>query len=392
MNAIASRPIYLDYHATTPVDPRVAAVVLHHLTEVFGNASSADHVMGDEAENAVEEARSQVAGLMDVSPEEVIFTSGATESMNLALQGFAHRFYRQEGRAPKVAISAVEHRAAIETARALAKANRISLTLLPVDNEAQIDLDALRQAADDGVELVCIMAANNEVGTLYPLHDIGAITQSVGATFLCDAAQAAGKVELSATRLGINFVALSAHKIYGPKGIGALIVRRGSSIDPIMFGGGHERGIRPGTINVAGVAGLGEACRLRRMEMRTDETAIAQLRDRLEVDLLRRIDGVVVNGSRANRLAGNLHISVPDVPNGAIIARLRDKLAIATGAACTSGVDAPSHVLQAMGLPHPVQDGALRLGLGKFTTSAEIDAAADLLDDAVSNARKALRT
>jgi len=235
------------------------------------------------------------------------------------------------------------------------------------------------------------MAANNEVGTLYPVDTIGAIAAAVGASFLCDATQAVGKVLLSGTKSEMTFAAFSAHKIYGPMGVGALVVRRGSLIDPLWFGGGHERAIRPGTVNVPGVVAFGEACRLRRLEMKADETAIGVLRDSLQHDLLARIDGLVVNRHR-ERLAGNLHISIPGVPNGAIIARVRDKLAIATGAACTSGVEGPSHVLQAMGLSERIQDGALRLSLGKFTTADEISDASDILHAAVTETRQALRS
>jgi cysteine desulfurase len=383
--------IYLDYHATTPVDPRVAAAVLHYLTKEFGNASSADHVFGDEAERAVTWARAEVARLVDVSPEEIIFTSGATESVNLGFQGFVSRFTRETRRTPRVVISAVEHRAVLETARALAKAGRITLIVLPVDREAQVDLDILRRVAKSGVDLVCIMSANNEVGTLYPVDDIGAIVGAAGASFLCDATQAIGKVPLSATRSQMTFVAFSAHKIYGPMGVGALVVRRGTKIDPLWFGGGHERAVRPGTINVPGVVAFGEACRLRCLEMSEDEPAIAALRDTLQRDLLDGIDGLVVS-QHARRLAGNLHISIPDVPNGAIIARVRHKLAIATGAACTSGIESASHVLQAMGLSQQIQDGALRLGLGKFTTASEIREVADILETAATETRRTLRS
>lgn len=384
-----ARPIYLDYHATTPTDPRVAAVVLHHLTTAFGNASSADHAFGDEAEAAVEAARAEVAALVNAPPAAVVFTSGATESLNLALQGFTAALARA-GHRPRLAVSPVEHRAVLDTCAHLAREGRAELRWLRVDDRARLDLDHVEDVCRAGVDLVVAMAANNEVGTLYPVDAVGALAEAHGAAFLCDATQAAGKVPLLATRSGVTFLALSAHKFYGPKGAGALVVRRGAPLEAALRGGGHERGLRSGTLNVPGIAGLGEAARLRRAEMAADEPAIARRRDTMEATLLDAIPGLVVNGDRAARLAGNLHVSVPDVPNGAVVARLRERVALATGAACSSGVEAPSHVLRAMRLPQPIQDGALRLSLGKFTTDEDVSRAAAALAEAVHAARSAI--
>lgn len=381
-----ARPIYLDYHATTPTDPRVAAVVLHHLTTAFGNASSADHAFGDEAEAAVEAARAEVAALVDVPPSWVVFTSGATESLNLAIQGFTAALARA-GRRPRLAVSPVEHRAVLDTCEHLARDGRVELRYLRVDECARLDLDHLGEVCRAGVDLVAVMAANNEVGTVYPVDAVGALAEAHGAAFLCDATQAAGKVPIAAARAGVTFLTLSAHKFYGPKGVGALIVRRGAPLEAAQRGGSQERGMRSGTLNVPGIAGLGEAARLRRLEMVADEAAVAGRRDTLEAALIDHIPGLIVNGDRAARLAGNLHVSVPGAPNGAVVARLRDRVALATGAACSSGVEAPSHVLRAMGLPEALQDGALRIGLGKFTTDAELAAAAPLIAGAVHGAR-----
>ncbi len=234
------------------------------------------------------------------------------------------------------------------------------------------------------------MAANNEIGTIYPMQAIAQIAQRYHVPVLCDGSQAVGKIPIQFENWGITYLAISAHKLYGPKGMGALVVRKNCRLEPLIFGGGHQRGMRSGTLNVPGIVGLGEACRLRSLEMATDERAIATKRDRLQNLLLEKITGLVINGDTANRLAGNLHISIPDIPNSAVIARIRHHLAISTGSACSSGVEAPSHVLQALQLPQALTDGALRIGLGKFTTEAEVDRASSLLTDAIMQIRQIL--
>lgn len=385
-------PIYLDHHATTPVDPRVAAVVVHHMTEAFGNASSKDHVYGDEADAAVAEARSHVAALVDASPRTVVFTSGATESLNLALQGFVRaRLTRSESSGPvRIALSPVEHPAVLDVCDYLQIRGEASLHMLHVDGFGRIDLDAVERACADGMDLLVVMAANNEIGNVYPLAEAGAIARKHGVPFLTDATQAAGKVELRMRDWGISMLALAGHKMYGPKGVGALIVDPDIHIEPLFRGGGHQRGLRSGTLNVPGIAGLGEACRLRTMEMAIDEPTIAIRRDRLQSLLLDRVPGLVVNGDPENRLAGNLHLSLPDVPSAAVVARLRDHVALARGSACASGVDAPSHVLTALGLPTPLVRGSLRLGLGRSTSNAETDAAAGWISEAIHDVRRAM--
>jgi cysteine desulfurase len=234
------------------------------------------------------------------------------------------------------------------------------------------------------------MAANNEIGNIYPIGAIAQIAQRHSIPFLCDASQAVGKIPIHFEEWGITYLAISAHKLYGPKGCGALVVRKGHHLEPIIFGGGHQKGMRSGTLNVPGIVGLGEACRLRQIEMEADEKAIASKRDRLQTLLLNRIPGLVINGDTTSRLAGNLHISIPDIPNSAVIARVRSKLAISTGSACSSGIETPSHVLRALGLSDTVIEGALRIGLGKFTTDAEIDQAAEILFTAVSQTLHAI--
>jgi cysteine desulfurase len=234
------------------------------------------------------------------------------------------------------------------------------------------------------------MAANNEIGNIYPIQQVGQIAKKYNIPFLCDASQAVGKIPMNFEEWGITYLTISAHKLYGPKGSGALVVRRGYQLNPIVFGGGHQKGLRSGTLNVPGIVGLGEACRLRLLEMEEDEKAIADLRDKLQGLLLDKIPDLVINGDLSSRLAGNLHISIPDVPNSAIIARVRQKLAISTGAACSSGVEAPSHVLQAMNLPTEIIEGALRIGIGKFTKIEEIEQAAEILSLAVQQTRQAM--
>jgi cysteine desulfurase len=371
--------IYLDYHATTPVDPRVAEKVMYYMTTAFGNANSVDHGYGDESSQAVKQARQQVTELINASPREIIFTSGATESINLVIQGHIAK----QNKPSKIIVSPVEHKAVLDTCNALEKKGIAKIIGLKVNQQAQIDLDYLEKVCSDGADLLCVMAANNEVGTIYPIQIIGEIAQKSQIPFLCDASQAVGKIPINFQDWGITYLTLSGHKLYAPKGIGALVFRKGYHLEPMIYGGGHQQGIRSGTLNVPGIVGLGEACRLRQLEMLEDENAIALLRDRLQALFIERIPDLVINGDINSRLAGNLHISIPGVPNTAIIARVRSKLAISTGAACSSGTPAPSHVLRALGLSSELLDGALRIGIGKFTTSEEIDKAAEILSQAV---------
>lgn len=381
--------IYLDYHSTTPVDTRITDKMLYYMTTAFGNADSTDHAYGDEAKKAVSQASTDVAKLVGASPKEVIFTSGATESINLAIQG-SITINNSAKTKPYIAVSPVEHKAVLDTCNMLIKKNLIEVINLQVDSKGRLDLDYFERVCAAGISLLSIMAANNEVGNIYPIQGIGQIAQKYNIPFLCDASQAVGKIPINFEKWGITYLAISAHKLYGPKGSGALVVRRGSQLNPILFGGGHQKGLRSGTLNVPGIVGLGEACRLRMLEMEEDEKAIAALRDKLQSLLLDKIPGLVINGDVSNRLAGNLHISIPDVPNSAIIARVRQKLAISTGAACSSGVEAPSHVLQAMNLSPEIIEGALRIGIGKFTKIEEIEQAAEILSLAVQQTRQAM--
>jgi cysteine desulfurase len=357
------------------------------MTTDFGNASSTDHPWGDRAETAIKQAAKQVADLIGASPRELVWTSGATESINLAIQG---SLAPNPTKPHRIGLLPIEHKAVLDTSRALEKRGWAELVYLQVDSKGRLDLEHLEQVCAEGLSLLCVMAANNEIGTLYPIQKIGQIAQHYGIPFLCDGSQAVGKIPIQFEAWGITYLAISAHKLYGPKGVGALVVRRGYQLEPLIFGGGHQQGMRSGTLNVPGIVGLGEACRLRSLEMEEDERAIGSRRDRLQQILTEEIPGLIVNGDCDSRLAGSLHISVPGVPNSAIIARIRSKLAISTGSACSSGVEAPSHVLQALGLPADMVEGALRIGIGKFTTDTQIDQAAEVLANAVHAIRQAM--
>jgi cysteine desulfurase len=376
-------PIYLDYHSTTPVDPRVAEKVCYYMTTAFGNASSIDHVYGDEAKKAVKEAKKQIAELINSSAQEIIFTSGATESINLVIQGLIHQISSPQ--LPRLIVSAVEHKAVLDTCNALAKKGLAEIIWLKVDSQARLDLEHLEQVCSNGASLLCVMAANNEVGNIYPIAKIGEIAQKYQIPFLCDASQAVGKIPLNFQDWGITYLTISGHKLYAPKGVGALVIRKGHHLQPLIYGGGHQKGLRSGTLNVPGIVGLGEACRLRQLEMKEDENAIAFLRNKLQTLLQAQIPNLVINGDVNGKLAGNLHLSIPGIPNSAIIARIREKVAISTGAACSSGVEALSDVLRAMNKSEEVIEGALRIGIGKFTTETEIEQASQIICEAIKD-------
>ena len=377
-------PIYLDYHATTPVDPRAADVVLHAMTTAFGNANSTEHVYGEVAAALVTDARREVAKLVNADLDGVHFTSGSSESIRLAL---AHAVAGRGHRPLRVAVTTVEHRAVLDAVAVHERRDEVTVRWLPVDGRARLDMAALEAACHDGIDLVCVMAANNEVGTLYPVEEVARIAGRTGARTLIDATQAAGRVPIHVAAWEITYLTVSAHKIYGPKGVGALIVP--PELD-VRSSHGPTPGTGDGTPNVPGIAGLGEACRLRRLEMADDEPCMAAQRDRLEALLRAGINGLVINGDCERRLSNNLHVSVPHVPNDAVIARLRHKVALSTGAACSSGTQTPSHVLRAMGVSEALQEGALRIGTGKFTTDEDIEGAAEHIVQTVAVIRRTM--
>ncbi|MFO0747475.1 MAG: cysteine desulfurase family protein [Myxococcota bacterium] len=382
MSDPAQRPIYLDHHATTPCDPEVVAAMLPWFGERFGNPSSTTHIYGREAARAVEEARAEVAALVGADPREVVFTSGATEALNLALKGLAAGRPAAAREAPaRVVASAFEHKAVLDV---LAHGS-FDAVLAPVTRDGFVALDAVAAALATPTLAVCVMAAQNEVGTLQPLAELAAMAHAAGALMLSDAAQAAGKIALDARALGVDLMALSAHKLYGPKGIGALVVRRRPPVPLVAMidGGGHERGLRSGTLNVPAIVGFGVAARLARERLDADQPRIGALRDRLWAALQAGLGPrVALSGALAPRLAGNLHVSFPGLEARRLIEAVPE-LALSAGSACTSDDLSPSHVLRAMGLSDRDLFGSLRIGLGRGTTEADVDLAARVLVRAV---------
>lgn len=372
-------PIYLDNHATTPVDPRVVRVITETLLSTFGNPHSTDHSHGEAARAVLDAAREEVAALVGARPRNVVFTSGATEAIRLALTHACAT--RAPDRPLRVVSSPLEHRAVLEALAELEGSGRAEVQHISVDRAGRIDLDQLRERCATGSDLVCLMAANNEIGTLYPVEAIANVAAAAGASTLIDGTQSVGKQHFAVERWGVTYLCLSAHKIYGPKGVGALVVGPGARWPD------HRH---RGTPNVPGIAGLGEACRLRREEMDSDEAAIRSRRDRLATLLSDAIPSLVENGDLDCHLSGSLHISVPGVPNGPVLARLHDRVALSSGSACTSGAEAPSHVLMAIGLEEKLVESALRIGVGKFTTDEEIESAAALIVEAIEGVRRAL--
>jgi cysteine desulfurase len=387
--ANSGRPIYFDYHATTPVDPRVAAVVLRHMVDVFGNPSSGEHSFGAEAADAVETARAAVAALVRVPARQVVFTSGATESLNWALRLAAARA-QELGRLCHLAVGVTEHAAVLEPCRALVREGKATLTRLPVSDTGQVDLDAVRDACVTGADLVVVMAANNEVGTVAPLEALLSICRTHEVEFLCDASQAVGKVPLNWSADGPDLAAVSGHKLYAPKGVGVLLARAPDRLRPLLHGGGQERGARSGTLNVPGIVGLGEACRLCLEAEQIESVAIAARRDRLQSLLVEGIPGLRVNGDLGQRLPGSLHISLLGTPAEAVVARLQAEVALSTGSACASGAVGPSHVLRALGWSDDRMEGALRIGIGRFTTDEEIARGGELIVRAAAQVGQAM--
>lgn len=382
-----SDEIYLDNHATTPLDPRVLAVFVDALTHTFGNASSVDYLLGDRAAEAVARAQEEVAQVVGARRQNVVFTSGATEAINIALQGLALERADRRDLPLRIATSRIEHPAVLDTCLGLERRGLASIRWLPVDGCARLDLDALEATCREGIDVACVIAAHNEVGTIQPMDVIAAIARRFGAATLFDTTQAAGRIPIDFVALGEPFLVLSAHKMYGPKGIGCLVLPADAPISPVLFGGGQQRGLRPGTLPVPSIVAFGEAARLRGVEMASDELRIAGLRDRLKFRLTAALPSAVLNGDPVHRLAGNLHVSIPGVHNSTVTARLRGRVAVATGSACSSGIEAPSRSLRAMGLSDSLTRSAFRFGVGKFNTAAEIDRAADIVAEEVRRVR-----
>jgi len=379
-------PIYMDNHATTPVDPRVFEAMKPFFTHTFGNSASRNHSFGWGAEEAVEKARKQVADLIGATPKEIVFTSGATESDNLALKGVA-QMYAEKGN--HIITAATEHKAILDTCKRLEKEG-LRVTYLAVQQNGLVDVDQLKDAITDKTILISIMHANNEIGVLQPVREIGRIAHERGVLFHSDGTQAVGKVPVNVLEDNIDLLSISAHKMYGPKGVGALYVRRRNprvQLTAQIDGGGHERGMRSGTLNVPGIAGLGEACAIAKKEMAEEAKRLSYLRDKLKDRLLASLDEVYINGTMEHRLPNNLNISFAYVEGESLLMGIND-IAVSSGSACTSATLEPSYVLKALGAGDDLAHSSIRFGLGRFNTEDEVDYVAAKVIDVVKKLRE----
>ena len=380
-----SKAVYMDNHATTPVDPRVLETMLPYFSEVFGNAGSRTHGFGWEAEQALDTGREQVARLINAKPKDIVFTSGATESDNLAIQGVVE-FYKDKGN--HVITQVTEHKAVLDTCRMLERKGLATVTYLPVDEYGMIDLDDLRRAITDKTILISIMFANNEIGTIQPIGEIGKIARERGVLFHTDAVQGVGKLPIDVDAMHVDLLSISAHKLYGPKGVGALYVRsKGPRVrlTPLIYGGGQERGFRSGTLNVSGIVGLGKACEVCQESMADEGQRIAGLRERMREALFAQLDEIYLNGHPVHRLPGNLNVSFAFVEGESLLMGLNGSVhpiaasaalppvAVSSGSACTSATLEPSYVLKALGVGDELAHTSIRFGLGRFNTEEEAD-------------------
>ncbi len=365
-------PIFLDNHSTSPMDPRVLDAMLPYFVEKFGNAASRNHAFGWAAEEAVENARKQIAKLIKADSKEIVFTSGATESDNLAIKGVLE-MYKEKG--DHIITSSTEHRAVIDTVKALEAKGKATATYLPVDKYGMVNPEDVRKAITDKTVLISVMLANNEIGTINPVKEIGKIAKEKGVLFHCDATQGVGKIPVDVQDMGIDLLSFSAHKIYGPKGVGALYVRKKNPrvrIAAQMDGGGHERGMRSGTLPVPLIVGFGKACELCEQEMATESVRLAAMRDRLQAGIMKEIDEAYLNGHPTQRLPHNLNISFAYVEGESLLMGMKD-IALSSGSACTSATLEPSYVLRALGVGVELAHSSIRFGLGRFNTDEEID-------------------
>ena len=375
-------PIYMDNHATTQLDPRVLEEMLPYFMEKFGNAASRNHPFGWAAEEAVELSRERIAKLIGATAKEIIFTSGATESDNLAIKGVAE-MYREKGN--HIITAVTEHKAVLDTCKHLEKGG-FRVTYMPVQKDGLVDLEDLKRAIDDKTILVTIMAANNEIGVVQPLAEIGKLCRERGVIFHTDAVQAIGKIPIDVNKMNIDVASITGHKLYGPKGVGALYVRRKNprvQLVPLIDGGGHERGMRSGTLNVPGIVGLGKACQIAMEDMPQESVKISGLRDRI----MSRLDEVYINGSTEHRLPGNLNISFAYVEGESLLMGIND-IAVSSGSACTSATLEPSYVLKALGTGDDLAHSSIRFGIGRFNTEAEVDYVADRVVETVERLRE----
>jgi len=379
-------PIYMDNHATTRTDPRVVEAMLPYFDEVYGNAASRNHEFGWRAEQAVDEGREQIAKLIGATAKEIVLTSGATESNNLALKGVAE-MYREKGN--HIITEVTEHKCVLDTCKRLEK-HGCRVTYLPVGKDGLIDLDQLKDSMTPETILVSIMTANNEIGILQPIREIGKLCHERGVLFHTDAVQAAGKVPFNVIEDNVDLASLSAHKLYGPKGVGALYVRRRNprvQLVAQMDGGGHERGMRSGTLNVPGVVGMGKACEIARLEMAEEGKRLLALRENLREQITSQLDEVYINGSMEHRLPGSLNISFAFVEGESLLMGIND-IAVSSGSACTSATLEPSYVLKALGAGDDLAHSSIRFGLGRFNTQAEVDYVAEKVVEVVARLRE----
>ena len=366
-------PIYMDNQATTPVDPRVIEAMVPFLGEIYGNAASRNHAFGWAAEEAVDRGRSQIADLVGARPKEIIFTSGATESDNLAIKGVAE-FYADKGN--HIITAVTEHKAVLDTCQALERANIAEVTYLPVDQYGRVDVDDVKKAIRDETILISLMYANNEIGTLHPIREIGKLAKERGILFHCDATQGVGKIPVNVDEDGIDLMSMSAHKMYGPKGCGALYVRSRRPrvrLRAQMHGGGHERGMRSGTLNVAGIVGFGKACELCGQELEAEAGRLIALRQKLYNGLTENLEDVYLNGHPTERIPGNLNLSFSYVEGESFLMGLNREIALSSGSACTSATLEPSYVLKALGVGEELAHTSIRFGLGRFNTEEDVD-------------------
>ena len=379
-------PIYMDYHATTPCDPRVFEAMAPYFTEIFGNAASRNHQFGWLAEEAVENARKQVGDLIGATAKEIVFTSGATESDNLAIKGVADMYYEK---GDHIITVVTEHKAVLDTCKKLEKRG-FKVTYLPVGSDGLVSPDDVKNAMTDKTILVSVMHANNEIGVLQPIAEIGRVCKERGVLFHTDATQAVGKLPFDVNALNVDLVSISAHKMYGPKGMGALYVRRKNPrvmLVPMVDGGGHERGMRSGTLNVTGIVGLGKAAEIAKIDMESDSSRVFALREKLRKGIMDEIPDVYINGHAEQRLAGNLNISFAYVEGESLLMGISD-IAVSSGSACTSASLEPSYVLKALGVGEELAHSSIRFGLGRFNTEEEVDYTIGRVNEAVNRLRE----
>ena len=380
-------PIFMDNHSTTPMDPRVLEAMLPYFVEKFGNSASRNHAFGWEAEEAVENARKQIARLIHADSKEIVFTSGATESDNLAIKGVVE-MYHEKG--DHIITSSTEHRAVLDTCKALESKRGVKVTYLPVDKAGMVSPDDVRNAITEKTILITIMMANNEIGTINPIKEIGKIAKEKGILFHCDATQGVGKIPVDVQDMGIDVMSFSAHKVYGPKGIGALYVRKKAPrvrIAAQMDGGGHERGMRSGTLPVPMIVGFGKAVELCEQEMPTESKRLSAMRDRLQIAITSKLEEVYLNGHPTQRLPNNLNLSFAYVEGESLLMGLKE-IALSSGSACTSATLEPSYVLRALGVGSDLAHSSIRFGLGRFNTDEEVDYVAKRIIEVVTKLRE----